>query len=154
MVTTANAKLMLQNDSCAVLPQAFVKIGQLFDFTGLKSFALVQAGMFCLKCLKSKPAKDTSSEQLRASFVPGFGELQFRSQLSSLLKIPKSVTFACEIQVINPRVWAVRSVGLFGTPTEYINLYLCLILLRLSAFPLRKKKIYIFDVPLKKNINT
>lgn len=42
-VNTVNAKLLLQKDYCEVLLHAFVNIRQLFDFTVLKSFALVQA---------------------------------------------------------------------------------------------------------------
>lgn len=40
---TVNANLILQKDYCEVLPHAFVKIRKLFDFTVLKSFALVWA---------------------------------------------------------------------------------------------------------------
>lgn len=66
--------------------------------------------------------------------------------MSSFLKILR-VTFSSKIYVIYPRVRAVTSLAVFDTPTEYINFYLGLISLRLSASHFF---LNMFNVSLKK----
>ena len=73
-----------------------------------------------------------NSQQLHVSFVTGFSELQFRSEMSSFLKIPR-VLLVHEKYRWYIQDLAVRSLALFDTRTKYINLYLGLISLRLSA---------------------
>lgn len=75
-VNTVNAKLVLQKDYCEVLPHAFVKIRQLFDFIVLQSFALVQAiwlnTHFLLFIISKESLSETQQSAITGQFCHQF----------------------------------------------------------------------------------
>lgn len=79
-----------------MLLHAFVKIRQLLDFTVLKCFALQSYDythlFLCYISLKEAWQR-YSSQHLYPSSATDFSELQFRSQMSSFLKIPGALLF-------------------------------------------------------------